>query len=170
MTAEELAKKLHETYNVLAPSLGRRPKAPWDEIDDATKNLLTAASSVVLVTIEKEDRSEAIRAYMDKAQTLDPQGLAYDRNAWQRRLGVLLNLLESELLSDSTLSQWDARELLERVYTVVNTNPSNGRIDEPYADVAAMTVRCTIESALAAGLVVPGPKAPSWMTNEQSER
>lgn len=89
-----------------------------------------------------------------------PQTVEADRNNWQRRLGVLLTLIET----------WGDGELVERAYRIVNTNPRSGSIEDPYADIARLVVRQTLEAALEAGVVDPGPKAPHWMLwNDEEE-
>jgi hypothetical protein len=76
------------------------------------------------------------------------QDLAFDRNAWQRSVGLLLSLIEDH--GDPALVSAAVR--------IVNTSPfTGGRADEPRADVARMNVEHTIAQAIAAGRVLRRP-------------
>ena len=56
MTAEELAKFFHDTYEELAPNYGyttRRSSAvPWEEVPEPNKSLMIAVAERVLEKIE----------------------------------------------------------------------------------------------------------------------
>jgi hypothetical protein len=56
MTAEELAKLFHETYEKLAPNYGyttRRSSAvPWEDVPEPNKSLMIAVAKRVLEKIE----------------------------------------------------------------------------------------------------------------------
>jgi len=56
MTAEELAKFFHETYEELAPNYGyttRRSSAvPWEDVPEPNKSLMIAVAKRVLEKIE----------------------------------------------------------------------------------------------------------------------
>jgi len=115
---------------------------------------------------ESTDRpTMTVEEYLGRTARLNDPALAADRNSWQRRLGVLITLIESfaEAARVDGVAPVDCETLLDDTYRVVNTDPRSGNADEPYADVASLTVRHTLEAALAAGLIVPGPKAPEWM-------
>jgi hypothetical protein len=57
MTAEELAKLFHETYEELAPNYGyttRRSSAvPWEDVPEPNKSLMIAVAKRVLEKIEE---------------------------------------------------------------------------------------------------------------------
>jgi hypothetical protein len=158
MDAETLAKKFHDTYEALAPSFNYKTRNggdPLEEVPEDYRNLMVAVCRVVLNDVREQDAGAVIAKYMDRVNR-DEQSIASDRNAWQRRLGVLLTTIEG----------WGQPDLLKGAYDAVNTNPVTGNMDDPYADIARLTVRMTLEPALAAGLVVPGPNAPDWMKAE----
>jgi hypothetical protein len=56
MTAEELAKLFHETYEELAPDFGystRKSSAvPWEDVPEPNKSLMIAVAEKVLEKIE----------------------------------------------------------------------------------------------------------------------
>lgn len=61
MTTEELARKMHETYERLAPQFGwetqKRSQKPWEEVPEENKKLMVAVISEVFT-------EEAIKAHM----------------------------------------------------------------------------------------------------------
>lgn len=76
---------------------------------------------------------------------MSDQDLAFDRDRWQRSVGVLLTLIEDH--GDEALTAV--------AFRVVNTNPYTGAPSgDSRADVARMNVENVLEQALAAGLVV----------------
>lgn len=52
MTAEQLARRFHETYEALAPSFGyeTRPESavPWEDVPEMNKRLMVAVADVLL--------------------------------------------------------------------------------------------------------------------------
>lgn len=58
ITAEELAKLFHETYERLAPEFGykTRPESAtgWDQVPDNNKRLMVATAEVVLTALYDE--------------------------------------------------------------------------------------------------------------------
>ena len=179
MDADKLAQKFHETYEALAPSFGyetrEESRKTWEEVPEKNRNLMVAVCRVVLGELQKENANEAIRVYVERTAKQDDQATAHDRNTWQRRLGALITLVET-FCQDAkkgrrpTVSEEEADWLLDAVYRVVNTSPTTGNIDDPYADIATLATRFTLEAAIEAGFVVPGPNAPEWMgTKAQPE-
>lgn len=135
---------------------------PDGDLKDSFKSLLS--------TMEERSRAadqSAAEAYFNRVASETPQETGWDRNSWQRRLGALVTLIEAKCeeakRDDMIVNPYD---LLECTYRVVNTNPMSGSIDDPYADIAKLITRQTLEASLAAGLVVPGPNAPDWMKEE----
>jgi apolipoprotein N-acyltransferase len=107
----------------------------------------------------------AVQKYVASLSTQSPQDASLDRNSWQRRLGALITLIEEkcqQAKQDDMVVYPD--DLLDAAYRVVNTNPMSGSIDDPYADIAKLMTRQTLEACIAAGIVVPGPNAPEWAT------
>lgn len=181
MDAEELAKKFHETYESLAPSFDyeTRPDSsvPWEEVPLKNRNLMVAVCRVILSGSGL--REQAVTLYAEKLAAYSDSQLARDRVAWQRRLGATITavehwaerLLKRRGTDPGMFSGWaywerfpeEAKALLEVVYRAANIDPSNGKISEPYADIATMATRHTIQMALATGVVVPGPDSPDWV-------
>lgn len=161
--AEDVARRFHEVYETLAPSFGwetqERSSVPWDELPEENRKLMVAVCRLVIPELP---------------ETQPGQHVEFERNRWQSKVGVLLTLIKehseyaaerSRLWSrDENDGAGDYQSLLERAVRAVNTSPYTGNIDDPYADVASLTVRHTLESACAAGLVEPGPNAPEWLT------
>ena len=178
MDPEQLARKFHSTYEALAPSFGYETREdsrrPWEEVPEGNRRLMIAVCRVISAELEREDGATAIRAYLDRSAQFSDQDLAYDRNTWQQRLGVLLILVEGfckDALSGRrpTVAEADAQWLLDKLYHVVNCDPHSGNVSDPYADIAALSTRVTLETALAGGLVAPGPHAPAWMLPDEDE-
>ena len=170
MDAEKLAQRFHEIYESLAPSFGyetrEESRKPWGEVPEENKRLMIAVCRVVLAEVKLGSDAGTIHEYLERTSRLTPQALASDRNGWQRRLGVLITRVETFVAetSKSGVAPHDCKRLLNDVYAAVNTNMMTGSAsEEPYADIASLTVRDTLESAIAAGLVQPGPNAPNWM-------
>ena len=114
-----------------------------------------------------ESDKSAVERYLSQVTKETPQDTALDRNSWQRRLGALVTLIEAECIrADEACERLDPAPLLASAYRVVNTNPMTGSIDDPYADIAKILTRQTLEACLEAGLIAPGPNAPEWMRDE----
>lgn len=175
MDAEALAKKFHDTYEALAPSFDYETRddsrKPWDEVPQKNKDLMVAVARVILRDLDRADEISAVRAYVERAADFNEQSSALDRNHWQRRLGILVTVVEDFCRAGikGDVNPEKCQALLEDIYRVVNTNPYTGNIDEPRADIAKLTVRFTLETAIAGGLVLPGPKAPEWMPKIRPE-
>lgn len=87
------------------------------------------------------------------------QDLEFDRNRWQRMVGVLMTTVEQWAAKEGSRS---AADLISTLYRTVNANHFTGAPEvDPYLDVAKLTVEQTLRSAVAAGLVIPGPNAPT---------
>jgi len=144
--AEDLARRFHEIYETLAPSFEwttqERSRVPWNELPPENRKLMIAVCRIVIPELP------SIRA---------PQHVEAERNRWQGKVGVLLTLIEA----------LGSQALIDAAIRAVNTSPYTGHVDEPYADIASLTVQQTLLTACEAGLVRPGPNAPVWMTNEQ---
>lgn len=126
---ENIAKRFHETYERLAPP--EVVPVPWGELSPEVSRLLIMVMSVVM-----QDVTTA---------PVDAQQLEFDRNHWQRKVGVLLSLV----------GQSGDDALIESAYKTVNTNWYTKSQGDPIADIARRTVDQTIETAIAAGIVVP---------------
>jgi len=114
-----------------------------------------------------ESDKSAVERYLSQVTKETPQDSAADRNSWQRRCGALITMVEQECMrADRECERVDPMPLLERAYRVVNTNPMTNSIDDPYADIAQLMVRQTLEACHEAGLIAPGPHAPEWMKDE----
>lgn len=150
MTTEQLAKLFHDTSEALS---NHSPK-PWDDLPEERRRLLIATVSVI----------ERVLLHSVESTTVDPQSMEYQRNVWQRRCGVLLSLMET-LTKEGHLHE----ALLHRAYAVVNQNPYTKSFDDPHGDVARLTVQCTLDAAIAAGLVIPGTKWAPEPTQESEE-
>lgn len=166
LTPEQLAEKFHETYEALAPSFRYGTHQPltksWAELPETERKLLVSICEAIIDDVRP---SMTVEEYFARAHAFDDPALASDRNSWQRRLGVLITRIESFVARarHEGVAPVDCETLLDDTYRAVNADPRSGHIDEPLADVAAITVRHTLESAIASGLVVPGPNAPPWM-------
>lgn len=164
---EKLAEKFHETYETLAPSFNHETREvsrkPWEEVPENNKRLMVAVCRILLNDLGAI--TPEVETYFEREQHFDAPSLAHDRNAWQRRLGALITTVEAFVarVHQEGVAPSDCQTLLDDTYRVVNTDPRSGHMDEPLADVARLTVRHTLEAALNAGLILPGPKAPEWM-------
>lgn len=174
--SESIAKKLYEAKRSLAAKFNEKtPKRTWYQLPDKKRELLVAATDAILG--RNQSIEESVKRYLQRAENMvaesDAQSLASDRNQWQRRLGVLLTHVEgflADIISapegQRTISRDDAEKELELVYRIVNAS-STGNIDEPYADVARLAVRHTLQTALSAGMIEPGPHAPEWLRRDR---
>lgn len=172
--AVKFAQRFHETVVSLAPSFDVKRQTPWDRLPENRRKLHTAAARLVLrefVTLD--DRA---LAYLEKmAQCPTGQDIEFDRNLWQRRLGVLLTLIQETAAhhrprktrggtqSGDGLVIAAMNRLEERAYAAVNVNPFTGNEDGPWSSLSMKMVRHTLEAALQAGIVAPGDNAPDWM-------
>ena len=98
-----------------------------------------------------EDRVAVMKLNIARLEEVnDAQTLAFDRNSWQRAVGVLLTLIEAH----------GDHALVTAAVRIINTNPHTGSLSsEPRADIARMNVETTIAQAIAAGIVIPAPES-----------
>lgn len=172
------AQKLYETCESLAPSFNVGHRVPWGELPEEHRKMHVAAVRLVLNEMFSPDSAEEqIVTYLEKMATCPTgQHIEFDRNLWQRRLGVLLTIIEETAGYYSERTQGLITEamstLKKRAYAVVNTNPYSGKEDEdsPWSTLSMRMVRHTLEAALNAGLVAPGPHAPDWMVKAHPSR
>lgn len=153
MTSEEIARLFHDTYESLAPTFGCEDPGsgtPWSELGDSRRRLLSATVAVLSKVLRESD---SLPAESNEAQRLE-----WERNAWQRRCGVLLAFAEEKVRqlrdADEATRAW-ASSFLDGLYRAVNQNPFTKAVDEPHADIARLTAQFTIDSAISAGTVVP---------------
>ncbi|RLB68644.1 MAG: hypothetical protein DRH08_00290 [Deltaproteobacteria bacterium] len=133
---EALAKRFHETYERLAPP--EVVPVPWSELSPESSRLLIMVIGIVMQDVTTET-----------AEAIDAQRLEFDRNHWQRKVGILLSLIASH--SDDTVG--DCGGLHAAAVKAVNTNWFTQGVGDPIADIAQMTVSKTIVTAVEAGIV-----------------
>lgn len=139
---ERIARRFHEVYEQLAPQIGRKTQeasaVAWSDLPDENRKLMIMTVGVVMAELDTEK--------------LDAQRLEFDRNHWQRKVGVLLALIEAPY-GDVYVRQEAREKMIESARKAVNTNWYTKSLDEPVADVARMTVEQTLQTAVDAGLV-----------------
>jgi hypothetical protein len=131
--AERRARRFHEVYESVAPQFGvAAPVASceWDDLAIDERRALIATAAVLI----REEKTVS-----DSAQQLE-----FDRNHWQRKVGVLLALIDRYA---------PGSPLQEAARNAVNTNWYTKSMGDPVADIAQLTTEKTIETAIAAGLV-----------------
>ena len=130
---ERVARRFHDIYEQLAPQFGwetqERSAVAWSELPAENRKLMIATVGIVLQELDQE--------------RMDAQQLEFDRNHWQRKVGVLLALIDKH----------GDEQLAETARKAVNTNWHTGSQGEPVADIAKMTVDRTLQTAVEAGLV-----------------
>jgi hypothetical protein len=173
MDAEALAEQFYNIWASLADVHGLpgyRSENAWQEIlKDRQRAHEAAAWRIMLCDLE-----DAMRAtHEPEASDAHIQSLALDRTIWQRRLGVLLTLVEEfcrQRLRSATPEQCVVfNTLLRDAYRLSNANPMTGNVMEPHADLAERATRATLELAFAGGIIQAGPNAPAWMRDAERE-
>lgn len=139
---ERVARRFHDIYEQLAPSFGWKTQeqsaVAWSELPDENRKLMIATVGVIMQELSQEK--------------LDAQQLEFDRNHWQRKIGVLLRLTTDHAKTSSPSGQL-CSDLHEAAVRAVNTNWYTGSQGDPIADIAQLTIEHTIKTAIAAGLV-----------------
>jgi hypothetical protein len=138
---ERFARRFHEVYGQLRQSHAGVAPVRWADMPPEKRQLLIATAAVVLGETE--------------SASIDAQKIEFDRNHWQRKVGILLALIESHVeSSDKVSGPASPSSLRDAARKAVNTNWYTDSIDEePLFDIAKMTVDQTIQTAVDAGIV-----------------
>ena len=117
LTAEELARQFHETYERLAPSFGyetRKASAvPWKDVPEQNKTLMVAVADEVLATLDAARATPAL--------DVERLAMAIDR-AWE----FPTDYVEEEwLTSDGEPRSEVMAEQIAREYAALSSEPES---------------------------------------------
>ena len=130
---DAFARRFHEVYERVAPP--EVIPVPWKDLSPEASRLL-----VIVIGIVMQDVTTT---------PINAQRLEFERNHWQRKVGVLLSLIAEH--SDDAVG--DCGGIHAAAVKAVNTNWFTQGVGDPIADIAQMTVDTTIETAIEAGIV-----------------
>ena len=110
---EAIARRFHEVYERVAPP--EVTPVPWGDLSPEAYRLLIIVMSIVMQDVT--------------TSPVDAQRLEFERNHWQRKVGVLLSLIASH--SDDTVG--DCGGLHAAAVKAVNTNWFTQGVGDPIA-------------------------------------
>lgn len=129
MTAEDLARLFHETYERMAPEHGyetRKDSAvPWDSVPDQNKSLMTAVAQHVMYRLDV-DRALEANAAKDAEQRLAPEPdllVSEDRVLTEVVTNVYVRATHREKWGSYDISQLDNESLLRWLRAQDGDNP-----------------------------------------------